>query len=125
MLSGFATDVMVSEDRPALDQITMWIVVALADLSQLTAGDQAPLDLTGGSCDLLGGITAEEIGAVPDIQPNAVHFDLLTDIAGNDAGIIAAFLQVTVFLPGTAIGQVQRAAQIALDYLFIGIETEK
>ena len=103
----------------------MRVIIRPADVTQPSFRDQVPRHDAGRPDDLLGPITAEIKGVASGIQGNAVHRDLLADIAADDIGIIAALFQVIVQPLGRSVRQVKRLRNIGLDDPLIRVKREK
>ena len=124
-LPAFDFDVFVFEGGPAFDEESVGIVVGAAGIAEPAFCDEVAGDEAGGADDLLGGPASEMEGIGLHVEVDAVDGDLLADITGDDAGIVAVLFQVVIETFGRAVCQVEGAGDIARDHFLVGVEGEK
>ena len=122
----FGLQVGVLDDFPVLDQKAVGVGVGAAvQVAHHALADEPTEGGAAGADELLAGVAGEAVRVAVQLQADAVDLDLLGDVGGDQAVVVARFAQVVVLLFGAFIGQVQGPGDGGLDGLFIRGQAEE
>jgi len=125
VLSRFDFEVVVVKYRPAFDEETVRIVVRPGGVPQPALCQQGSRCDAGWPDDPFGGVATEMKGITVRAQGDAVHGDLLADIAGDDTGVVAVLPKVVGDPQRRGVREIERTGEVGPDHFFIRVQGEE